>query len=286
MQERLEPGTRLLHWQLVLDAISQRPLFGWGWQQVSVAQSALASNYPASREVIAYSHNLLLDLLVWNGVPLGGLVALVIFVWFVRSWRGAKTDSHVALMLALSVFLLHSMLEMPHGYATFLLPVGLMMGAVEAIRSRGSPTVLTWQIPRAVVALILVALVSGLVVTVRDYLRIEEAWTAERLRRARIGVLDPMPLPQAPTLDHLRAVLINDRIEPHAGMSTDELASMRQVSERLPGVSSLVRLARAQDLNGLSEEASKTLDRLCRTHPRHLCDAGNEAVRPASRPQP
>jgi O-antigen ligase len=286
MQERLEPGTRLLHWQLVLDAISQRPLFGWGWQQVSVAQSALASNYPASREVIAYSHNLLLDLLVWNGVPLGGLVALVIFVWFVRSWRGAKTDSHVALMLALSVFLLHSMLEMPHGYATFLLPVGLMMGAVEAIRSRGSPTVLTWQIPRAVVALILVALVSGLVVTVRDYLRIEEAWTAERLRRARIGALDPMPLPQAPTLDHLRAVLINDRIEPHAGMSTDELASMRQVSERLPGVSSLVRLARAQDLNGLSEEASKTLDRLCRTHPRHLCDAGNEAVRPASRPQP
>lgn len=283
MQERLEPGTRLLHWQLVSDAILQRPWFGWGWQQLSVAQSALASHYPASREVIAYSHNLLLDLLIWNGVPLGMLVSVALFAWFVRSWRSVKTDSHLALMLALSVFLLHSMLEMPHGYATFLLPVGLMIGSVEAIRLRQLPAALTWRIPRAVIALILAALVAGLMITVRDYLRIEEAWIAERLRRARIGVLDPMPLPRTPTLDHLSAVLVNDRIELHAGMSEEELASMRQVSERLPGASSLIRLARAQELNGFPEEATKTLDRLCRTHSRHLCDAGHEAVRPSIR---
>lgn len=283
MQERLEPGTRLVHWQLVLDAISQRPWFGWGWQQVSVAQSALATNYPASHEVISYSHNLLLDLLVWNGVPLGGLAAVALLAWFVRSWRGAKTDSSVALMLALSVFLVHAMVEMPHGYATFLLPVGLMIGAVEAARSRGPQPVLTWQVPRAVVVLVLAALVWGLMLTVRDYLRIEQAWTAERLRRARIGTLDPKPLPHTPTLDHLHAVLLNGRIEPRPGMTEGELAGLRQVSERLPGPSSLIRLARAQELNGLREEAARTLERLCRTHPQRLCDAAHEVVRSSTR---
>jgi hypothetical protein len=278
LDERLRPGTRMLHWQLVLDAIWRRPLEGWGWQQVTVAQSALASQHPATSEIISYSHNLLLDLLLWNGIPLGALVAVALGIWFFRSWRGASHTSQVALMLALSVLLLHSMLELPHGYTVFLLPAGLMMGAVEGIRHPESASTRFGQVPRGVVALILVGLVIGLTITVRDYLRIEQAWTAERLRRARIGSLEMLPLPETRALDHLRAMLVNDRTEARAGMTAHEIAAMRVLTDRFPSYAGLVRLARAQALNGLPTESAATLDRLCRTHPEQLCTAAQQAL--------
>jgi hypothetical protein len=278
LDDRLKPGTRTLHWQLVMNAISRRPLEGWGWQQVTAAQSALAPEHMATGEVIAYSHNLLLDLLLWNGVPLGALVAIGLGLWFLSSWRSAGSPSHVALMLALSILLLHSMLEMPHGYAVFLLPAGLMIGAVEAMRHTGLPWRRAARVPRGVVALVLAGLTAGLVVTVHDYLRIEEAWMAERIRRARIGSLEIRPLPQVQVLDHLIALLENDRAEARQGMSADEIAAMKVVVDRFPGYAGLLRLAYAQKLNGQAAEAAITLERLCRTHPDALCEAASRSI--------
>ena len=58
LEQRLAPGTRLVHWQLLLEAVTQRPWGGWGWNQISLAQAQLASDYPATYEVVQYGHNL------------------------------------------------------------------------------------------------------------------------------------------------------------------------------------------------------------------------------------
>ena len=78
----------------MLDAISRAPWLGYGWNEMSVAQSLVAPDHPAVREMVDHSHNMLLDLMVWNGVPLG-LLMFGVFVWWF--WRHLRACSDVCL---------------------------------------------------------------------------------------------------------------------------------------------------------------------------------------------
>jgi hypothetical protein len=78
-------------------------------------------------------------------------------------------------------------------------------------------------------------------------------------------------LPNTPTLDHLRERLVAGRIEPRVGMTAHEISILRRSSDRMPSLSGLLLLARAQALNGRPEDAAETLDRLCRTHQVTIC---------------
>lgn len=269
--ERLVPGTRLLHWMLIGDAVLERPLFGWGWQQVGVAQSALALAHPATGEVIRSSHNFVLDLLVWNGLPLGLLMTMAIGIWYLAHWKSARTATQSLALAVLSVFLWHSFLEQPHFSVMFLVPVGLLVGALSA--SAPAPEAGgRWSVREGGVALAVVAMAFCTALVTRDYFRIEAAWMAERLRAARIGSLDPVPLPDTLTLGHLQAALELGRVEPLVGMTKDEIEAIRQITYRMPGQVGILKLARAQALNGQADEAELTLARLCRTHPKPVCD--------------
>lgn len=274
--ERLVPGTRMLHWQLVGDAILQRPLFGWGWHQVGVAQSTLAPMHPATGEVIRSSHNLVLDLLAWNGLPLGLLATAAIGIWYVRRWRAAQDATHVLAMAMLSAFLWHALLEQPHLRAIFLVPAGLLAGVLSTNtfgprQGAGGPVRRGW------VALAVLALMLCTALVLRDYFRVEAAWMAERLRAARIGSLEPKPLPDTLTLGHLQAVLELGRAEPRAGMTGGEIEAMRRITFRMPGRVGMLKLARAQAMNGQVSEAEMTLDRLCRMNPRPVCERVRDA---------
>ncbi len=271
ISELLKPGTRILHWQLIFEAILQRPLLGWGWQQVSVAQSTLALQHPATGEIITFSHNLVLDLLVWNGVPLGLALTGGIAIWFVRHWQRAASTSEVSTMSVLSVFLLHSLLEFPHAYLTFLFPAGLLIGVLSDAGLTTGKQVARYSCRESVIALAAVGMALCLFLLIRDYLRIEAAWMSERVRAARIGDLRPVSHPNTLTLEHLGAVLALGRVEPRKGMTAEEIESMKQLTYRLPGVGGILKLAKAQRLNGQTEEAGATLERLCRIHPQTTC---------------
>ena len=62
----------------------------------------------------------------------------------------------------------HSMLEFPLHYAYFLLPAGLMAGAISQ-----SSNAIAIKIPRLVVVLILAMSTAGYFVTVKDYAVVE-----------------------------------------------------------------------------------------------------------------
>lgn len=267
--ERLKQNSRILHWQLIADAVLQRPFLGWGWQQVGVAQSALALQHPATGEVIRSSHNLVLDLVIWNGLPLGLLLTLGLGFWYVRAWRRARAVTEILVMVVLSVFLLHSLLEHPYISATFLLPAGMLVGGLPAPNPADRQD--TWSARTGVVALAALSLAFCLTVVTRDYFRVEAAWMAERLRAARIGSLVPVPLPDVLTLGHLTALLEVGRIEPRPGMRSEEIEAIRQVSYRMPGVANMLKLAQAQALNGWAADAESTLARLCRLHTPSNC---------------
>ena len=86
---RMQAGPRTVIWSQLWDAVWLQPWTGFGWNQVSVAQVAVAADHPLS-EYVEHSHNLLLDLLLWNGVPLGLLIIVVSGLWLWRRVREVR----------------------------------------------------------------------------------------------------------------------------------------------------------------------------------------------------
>lgn len=273
LQERMRAGTRLLHWRLLLDAAGLRPWFGWGWNQTAHAQAQLAPLYPASHEVPQYAHDIFLDLVLWNGVPLGALAGAGIVAWCIWQCKLARSPERTLPLLMVGAFLLHATVELPHGYLLFLLPVGLMIGALHQPTGR-------WRDPvveRSLVAIPLASLVVVGVLIIRDYGRIEDAWMAQRFRAAHIGSLTPKPIPPALVLSNLRAWLASMRIEPRAGMSAADLDLLRQVSHRYLSAGSLFSYAWALALNGDTDRARRNLVLLCKVSTRPQCAGARQA---------
>ena len=63
-------GPRPLLWATMLAALSLQPWFGYGWGQGLIAQGRVVERFPADGRLMENSHNLVMDLAVWNGLPL------------------------------------------------------------------------------------------------------------------------------------------------------------------------------------------------------------------------
>lgn len=126
--ERATTGhLRLNIWNQMIHAILEKPWFGYGWGQTTAAQYAVIDRYSGT-EWASSAHNILLDILVWCGIPLGliiiGYFAYLYFSFFLKS----KSLETVCATLMISAVLIHAMLEYPLHYAYFLLPVGFLCG--------------------------------------------------------------------------------------------------------------------------------------------------------------
>ncbi|MNM57668.1 O-Antigen ligase [compost metagenome] len=130
--ERASSGyLRFNIWSQMLLAVQQHPWLGYGWNQTSVAQMTVYHAFPTG-EWTTSAHNVLLDLIIWNGIPLGAVVIAYFACWFVWLNQQAKnTISIVAIMMVCTV-LIHAMLEFPQRYAYFLLTCGFLLGIVQA----------------------------------------------------------------------------------------------------------------------------------------------------------
>ncbi len=272
--EQMQPGTRWAHWTMMLDAIGRQPWTGYGWQQVGLAQQAVALDHPPVGEHIEHSHNLVLDLLVWAGVPVGGAILLAIGLAVAGAWRRAVAPEAAWLLVAAGGFGVHALLEYPHEYAYFLIPVGLALGAAHALE----PQTRGWRWPRPMLPVAGGVLSLALGVIAYDYLRAEASHRLLRFESARIGVDRIVSTaPDLIVLDQLQAFLEFARTEARPGMTAAELQRMRAVAERSGSPPVMLRYALAAGLNGQPAVAERTAGRLCRIHPAVRCDEGREA---------
>lgn len=128
-----DPARFLLLSQL-LEASFLSPVFGYGWNQIPAAQVAVVNQYPSSLYVES-SHNVMLDIVLWNGWPLGAAMIGVLTIWSI-SWLNRCTSVNQWYCLSLILILVvHSMLEYPLHYAYFLLPVCLIAGLLDTERT-------------------------------------------------------------------------------------------------------------------------------------------------------
>jgi O-antigen ligase len=267
LRDQVSAGKRPLIWQLAVAEVAQRPWFGHGWNQGVPAHMDVAERFPDLLIIIQHAHSLVLDLLVWNGIPLG-LTIVVGLAWWARGqWRSCSTAPQRLLLLALAVLLVHALLELPHAYLFFLLPAAIMMGTLGALSPSGS--LLTLH--RGMVGALVVALSVALAAIVHDYGRIEDDLMAARIRAAHIHNPHP-PAPAHPlVLGFLHAALERLRTEPTRELSNDELAQMRHTIVRYPSLGGLFRYAQASALRGQRDEARWALERLCWLNSRRDC---------------
>lgn len=252
-------GVRRVLWQQMLSAIGQSPWLGYGWDQTQVAQRVGVAAAPGEW-TIGFAHNLLLDLLIWFGVPLGlGLSSLLVW-WVLRSgWRLRDRTQLLLLCVALPV-LTHSLVEFPFAYAFFLFPTACVFGALHALQSPDA-----FQVDPApsrplrlgvTVALVLYALLGGRAVT--EYWVAEEDW--RQLRLAGLGQHVPdHPGPRLLVLDQLGALLQLGRTQPTSGMDTDTLKRMGSAASFHRGSALHLKHVVALGLNGQPDEATRQL---------------------------
>lgn len=237
---------RVLIWLQTLEGISQAPWLGYGWNQTSSAQMVGALAYP-SDITISYAHNVLLDIVAWNGIPLGLLLIGVGIYWFcTRTYRAVGLEASYA-MACLLPFTIHSLVEFPFAYAYFLLVAGLMMGIVEASMgpARG------WQISRRWSSFILAVWVMIGAYMTYEYLLIEEDFRIVRFENMHVGKTEASyQVPDVWMLSHMATMLKVARQPAVPGMTAQQLDDLRRVSSRLPWGALNLRYAIALGLNG------------------------------------
>lgn len=271
---------RLLNWSLLWEAVTRAPWSGYGWGQVSVAQAMVVTDF-ADRmptEQAEYSHNIVLDLLIWNGVPIGVALILGLAWWLMarmRQCRDRECWFGVAAILAVGV---HALLEFPHAYAYFLLPIGVLAGALDGGARGRSLLAPVWLMPS-----LLVGMGIALALVFVDYLKVEEDHRLMRFQTARIGsTVTPGVAPDVRMLDHLAEYIRYARTEAREGMSGEEIEWMGKVSHRFPYPPALYRYALALGLNHRPEEAGRELLRLRQLHPEARIEEAREGWRALS----
>lgn len=249
------PGMRLIVWPQLLEAVSDRPWFGWGLRQTSVALTSVVHRY-ATSEPYTYAHNIVLDLLIGVGAPIafGLLAAAVSWLWHRRA---ARTEMLGWYCLALLIpVLVHSMLEFPHAYSYVLAPTMIALGILDARYGK----VAAHRAPMYAAAAAL-ALVNALgVMSVIEYVQVEEDFRVARFEAGRIGQTpQEYDRPNISLLTQLDALLHAARIVPARGMTPKDIEVARAGAERFPWPALQNRYALSLALNGRTADAAQVL---------------------------
>jgi len=254
-QVNVSVGTRWLVWPQLIEAVLQRPWWGWGLGQVSTAHNAVVSAYAVS-EPFTYAHNIVLDLAVGIGLPLTALLVLVTSLWLWRRMRSARQLAPWYCLALIVPVAVHSMLEFPFAYAYFLVPVMFAVGALDG--SLGiKPAFRLGVKPALTMLLVTTGLMAWSVV---EYVAIEEDFRIVRFEALRIGSTPASyQRPHVVLLTQLDALLHGGRIVPKPGMSADELELARKVALRFPWPATQNRYAQSLALNGNPDEAIRQL---------------------------
>ncbi|RRV68593.1 hypothetical protein EGI99_10110 [Stutzerimonas stutzeri] len=237
-------------WQQLWHAARDCPVWGCGWNQVSIAQVNVSLTHPLTLPS-EHSHNILLDLLLWNGIPLGALLIILMGGWLARlAWTTTSTEGLFA--LTCSGFIIgHGLLEYPLEYAFYLLPLGLLLGVAEAERLPRNKV----NIPRWLSATVLVLGVCLFSVYWKEYRKIEEDYSLLRFEIARIGsVKAEQPAPDVFMITQLREQIRFFRTPITDVLSKGDLEWLRKVAYRYPSPTTLYRYSLALGLNGRPTE--------------------------------
>lgn len=267
-------GGRPVLWAQIWAGLMESTWVGYGWLQTSAAQQVGALTVPGLEQT-HYSHNLFLDLLVWNGIPLGLALITGGLGWLWWSWRRRPVAERLWPLVLLLPLAVHSMLEMPFAYAYFLFPAAMVLGSwhamgdpVPAAGSIGAMREKTPTLPWRAAWWTLCAAYTALCALVAwEYTRVEEDFRIARFENMRIGQTPAdYERPRFIVLTQLGDALAAMRLRAQPGMAAEDIQLLQRASRRYPWAPLHFRLTLALALNGQPEAAKQRLHLMHNLH--------------------
>ncbi|MFT7387886.1 MAG: O-antigen ligase [Candidatus Endobugula sp.] len=251
-------SSRLLIWYEALKAIVDGPFWGYGWNQVGLAQVLLDSDLT---KVLHFrqSHNLFLDIILWNGPAIGLslIFALIVFIW--RSACDCRSVEDWILLVVVGALFTHAMVEYPLHYAHFLLPIVFLIGLFD---KKGAHAKGVISVSPVLICGVTMFATFLLITVVNDFGVIEKkTQTAHTdLRQYDIRIKTHKTLDDIVLLTQLRELLKFSKEEITLGVSEDDIIRFKKVSHRFPSPLALSYYAKACYVNGQQGEASRVLN--------------------------
>ena len=250
--ERAKQAHRWDMYKQALYFIAHGPWHGFGWGQIESAHYLFAGEAPPAI-FYHYSHNIVLDMLLWSGPWIGGIIVLFFTAWLGKLFFQKNTVESLFAWVGLLFFLTHSMLEYPHAYLFLLLPAGLLIGIIEGQQNKGG---FALSVPRVVVAIIAIAGLAGTVVFWKNYSIIEDDY---RIANRRIEV-DFIPEEQQAAsqtilLSNVQAFIYFMRLPVKDGYSAERLQWVEKFIIRYPRKFALIKFSYILALNGQQDKA-------------------------------
>ncbi|MCG2576650.1 Wzy polymerase domain-containing protein [Dechloromonas sp. XY25] len=252
---------RLNIWALALHAMQEIPMSGYGWLQIGKMHALNAERY-AETPFFEYSHNFILDMVLWNGPVIGVVFLIGIAIWFYTRIKARLNAESVIVIAMIGLVGVHSLLEFPLYYAYFLFPIMFIAGMVEGEYAqeggRGAELVI---FSFAVLA------VSGFGLLLVDYARVESEYRYLRMISAgfapneRVDEIQDIRL-----LTQWKGFFKFGKSTATPNMSADELNGMEKIAHRFPFPPALFRYSIALLLNDQPDKADIELKRLRNMH--------------------
>lgn len=249
-----DDGARLFAWQAYLAASFERPWLGYGLADLGYAYVALAEQRPDLYfgRRFAHAHNVLLDLILWVGIPLGVAMFGGFMFWLYRRVLVLSDNPlgffPVAIILT---FGLHSMLELPHHFLYFLIPVGICVGSLvgaENLEPR-------WSLPHGVWFVLGGIVVLALVAIARDYFPYQDRYTEWRYENQRVGTRPNILLHEPLVLNQLRDEIELYRLPLSPNLSIDTLSWIDETARSVNSPQAYYFAAKAFSLSNRLSEA-------------------------------
>ncbi len=236
----LADSGRLNIWHVLLKACTLQPWTGYGWGQLRHAQFSWdLIPIDQVKGTIGHAHNLVLDLMLWNGIPIGLAFTAVLAWWWWKVAARVKTADQWFMLAFLVVLFTHGMLEFPLQYAYFLLPAGMMMGALSA------SVELPFQIklPKWSIFPALLLALAAVMVTARDFLIIENSPVLLMEFKELEGDKPDVYVPDMWVLTHLRDNIVLAQKNPVKFNSPADIEWAEYVVRTTFGANSMFQLA-------------------------------------------
>ncbi len=269
--ERAQTGAERISLYQQAWAISwHHPVTGVGWFQFGPNQLKIATEFQQS-VYSEHSHNIVLNLLVELGWPIGVAILAATGWWCIASYRSQKKTMEGGFVtLFFWAVGIHSMVEFPLWYAYVLMPTALLLGAAHQSQF-GSKQI---TLPRWILASVFVMMAAGIVAVATDYRRLVVGFRA--LGFENLGMVADEGTTSRPVFtmfpqfyDYFKFA----KITAHVGMTPAEIADMEHLASRFGFAPTLMRMTIVYALNGRENDAVKTMETLHRLHPANYAEA-------------
>lgn len=258
---RTRNETRWLIWTTFWEAALLEPWTGYGWRHTYEGLMRVFPSHPQFNDwYFEQAHNLFLDLVLWCGIPLGGLLSVAVLLWFRQQRFFARDHGRRIVQGAIVALVVHSFFEYPLYYAYFLLPAGVLIGYLN---QTVEPPPRTIAVPKSLSVLVSIMAVTLTALIIHDYLKVEERFAELRFELNKVGKAVGAPPSDLLVLTQWQPLFVSAREKPRPGMSEEDLGLLRAIAMTHPSELTLRQLVYAYGLNGRMDEARYWVDRLC-----------------------